>query len=234
MAHEFLKEDTCNHTCKGPLLCLCNTDPRILLVQQSIWTASLPVPDDECVLQLQQSWVTVHDDPQTTVTGFLAHLFDLPEITTMLRQAGWTGTNLQLVMHDDSRVPLRFLGDNWCATGDKEGFTSTAAYAKQVLTVLQTVDDIVRAIGELESIIPFLRGLGARYAQYGIQVEHIDIFEKAFYATMKTTIGPSRWDEDMSAAWREAAQAVKNIMVPALVQAHKEANIIKLVRTNRG
>jgi hemoglobin-like flavoprotein len=146
----------------------------------------------------------------------------------MLRQAGWAGAIpccYCSTMH--VLVVLTHLCDN--VPGGKEAFTSTAAYEKQVLMVLQTVDDIVRALDELESIIPFLRGLGARYAQHGIQAEHVDIFEKAFFAMLKDAIGPSVWDETTHSAWWDSAQAVKNIMVPALVQAHKEANLIKMV-----
>ena len=114
-------------------------------------------------------------------------------------------------------------------TGDKRAFVGTAAYNKQAQSAMQTMDDIVRSLEDLDAIASYLRGLGARYAQYSMQPEHLDMIEKAFFALLQELSGPS-WNDQLHAAWYQAVQGVKNVVVPALVQAHREANVIKLVR----
>jgi hemoglobin-like flavoprotein len=172
----------------------------------------------------------VEQDLQSVAIEFLAQLFGLPEVAAILRQSGWTGVCILYVRKFilRSRCIALVLTRHVWRPGDKESFVGTAAYRKQAYVVMQTISDIVRSLSDLESITPFLRGLGARYAQYSIQPQHIDMMESAFFAAMNEAAA-TQWSDDVHSAWHEAAQAVKNVMIPALVQAHKEANVIKLV-----
>ncbi len=108
---------------------------------------------------------------------------------------------------------------------------SNVAYRRQAQGELQCVHDMVRGLGEMDSLVLFLRQMAVHYAQEDVIPGYIDIFEKALLALMEESFPGSEFDEELWAAWAEAVSLVKSVLVPALVQARKEANVIKTVST---
>ncbi len=105
------------------------------------------------------------------------------------------------------------------------------AYMRQTESELQSVHDMVRGLGEMDSLVPFLRQMGVHYALEGVVPEYIDVFEKALFALLADSLKESVWNAEMCAAWVDAATFVKSVMVPALVLARAEADVIKMVNT---
>lgn len=87
--------------------------------------------------------------------------------------------------------------------------TDPVAQRQKLLAALTLA---VRSLDRPESLVPALRELGARHADYGAQPEHYDAVNATLIQVMRT-MAAGVWDKETETAWRDALDLVKETML---------------------
>ena len=117
-----------------------------------------------------------------------------------------------VAMHGDE-VALFFYSDLFLrAPAVRDLFpVSMSVQRDRLLTALGT---IVSDVDNLDSLVPFLRGLGRDHRKFGALAEHYDVVGASLLATLAHFSGPS-WTEDLAADWAAAYGLVGQVMTEA-------------------
>jgi hemoglobin-like flavoprotein len=74
------------------------------------------------------------------------------------------------------------------------------------------LEEVVRAIGTLETFQPRVRSLGARHRGYGVRAPHYKLMGDALLASLRAAVGDA-WDEQVEEAWRLAYNLTAETMM---------------------
>jgi NAD(P)H-flavin reductase/hemoglobin-like flavoprotein len=80
--------------------------------------------------------------------------------------------------------------------------------------LLHALGTIVSDVGNLDSLVPFLRGLGRDHRKFGVLTEYYDTVGASLLATLAYFSG-SNWTEELEADWKAAYALVAQIMTEA-------------------
>ena len=78
--------------------------------------------------------------------------------------------------------------------------------------LLATLVLLRRSLRDLDSVVPKLRDMGARHAQYGAQPEHYPVVGEVLIASMAEVAGDA-WTFEFELAWTEAYAVVAGAML---------------------
>jgi NAD(P)H-flavin reductase len=117
-----------------------------------------------------------------------------------------------VAMHGDE-VALFFYSDLFLrAPAVRDLFpVSMSAQRDRLLTALGT---IVSDVDNLDTLVPFLRGLGRDHRKFGALAEHYDVVGASLLATLAHFSGPA-WTDGLAADWKAAYALVGQVMVEA-------------------
>lgn len=94
----------------------------------------------------------------------------------------------------------------------RELFTSDLGQQQQKL--LTALSDIVAAVDDPDTLVPYLRRLGAYHGSRGISPENYPIVGASLIATLRYFSGDA-WSEEVEADWAAAYGVVTEVMVGA-------------------
>ena len=89
----------------------------------------------------------------------------------------------------------------------------SASFKAHALTVIKTIDKAFSMLGDLGTLIPILRSLGARHIGYGALPEHYDWVGSALIATLQGTLDASVLTEAATEAYVIVYNVVKAVML---------------------
>lgn len=84
----------------------------------------------------------------------------------------------------------------------------------QVVKFAQVFELLVSSLNNIEKLLPALKALGKRHANYGVQEYHYDVVGEALIATLKKSLG-RHFTPEVEAAWLKTYGLVTMIMVDA-------------------
>ena len=84
----------------------------------------------------------------------------------------------------------------------------------QAEKLMNTLDFIVDALDELETLVPAAQELAVRHVGYGAVDAHYDAVGQALVITLKDMLGP-QFDEEQERAWTEVYGALSDVMIDA-------------------
>jgi hemoglobin-like flavoprotein len=85
---------------------------------------------------------------------------------------------------------------------------------KQGAMLMSTLGLAVGSLNNLETILPAVRSLGRRHAEYGVTAEHYQPVAEAFLWTLEHYLGDS-FTPELKAAWVEAYMTLAGVMIEA-------------------
>lgn len=94
---------------------------------------------------------------------------------------------------------------------DIADYETSAPFKDHARSVMETLDKAVALLGDLESLAPTLRKLGAKHVLYGVQPEHYDIIGAALLETLGEGLGAAFTDE-VREAWQRVYGLVSTEM----------------------
>jgi hemoglobin-like flavoprotein len=95
---------------------------------------------------------------------------------------------------------------------------AATALKQQKGHLLATLGLLRRSLRNLDSIVPALRGLGARHVAYGARPEHYPLVGATLIASMAEIAGDS-WKPEYERAWNHAVGIVAGVMIEGAEQA---------------
>ena len=98
------------------------------------------------------------------------------------------------------------------APGVRSLFASDLTAQGQKL--MATLAVVVNGLDEIEAILPAVRELGARHADYGAEPAHYEAVGAALLWTLEQGLGAA-FTEDAKAAWAEAYGVLSSTMIEA-------------------
>lgn len=102
-----------------------------------------------------------------------------------------------------------------------EGLYASEKFLTHARKVIRTVGVAVDGLGNLDALVPVLKGLGARHVGYGVAAAHYDVVGQALLDTLAMGLGDAFTDE-VRAAWVAVYGVVSSTM-----QAGAEAFVTK-------
>ena len=90
--------------------------------------------------------------------------------------------------------------------------------AEQRKKLVQTLAVVVRALDDVDSLLPAVAALGKRHARYGVEHHHFESVGEALLQAFSDTLGDA-FTLDMRVAWAEAYALVASVMRRALTRA---------------
>ena len=90
--------------------------------------------------------------------------------------------------------------------------------AEQRRKLMQTLDQLVQGLDNLEALTPAIEDLGRRHVHYGVRDAHYDSVGAALLWTLEQGLG-ARWSSEARGAWG----AVYDITAGIMQQAAKDA-----------
>lgn len=84
----------------------------------------------------------------------------------------------------------------------------------QVLKFAQVFELLVASLNRVESLLPALKSLGKRHANYGVQEHHYEVVGRALIATLKRSLG-QHFNSEVETAWLKTYGLVTLIMTDA-------------------
>ena len=85
---------------------------------------------------------------------------------------------------------------------------------KQGAMLMSTLGLAVGSLNNLETILPAVRSLGRRHAEYGVTAEHYQPVAEAFLWTLEYYLGEA-FTSELKAAWVEAYMTLAGVMIEA-------------------
>ncbi len=85
---------------------------------------------------------------------------------------------------------------------------------KQGAMLMSTLGLAVGSLNNLETILPAVRSLGRRHAEYGVTAEHYQPVAEAFLWTLEHYLGEA-FTPELKAAWVEAYMILAGAMIEA-------------------
>ena len=74
------------------------------------------------------------------------------------------------------------------------------------------LEEVVHAIGTLETFEPRVRSLGARHRGYGVRATHYKVMGDALFASLRAAIGDA-WNDEVEESWRLAYNLTAETMM---------------------
>ncbi|HMA23783.1 MAG TPA: globin family protein [Gemmatimonadaceae bacterium] len=90
--------------------------------------------------------------------------------------------------------------------------------ATQRKKLAQSLAVVVKALDDLDQLLPAVAALGKRHAHYGVEQHHFDSVGEALIAALGAVLGDG-FSSDVHAAWGEAYGLVASVMRRALIRA---------------
>jgi hemoglobin-like flavoprotein len=90
--------------------------------------------------------------------------------------------------------------------------------AAQRQKLVQTLAVVVRALDDLDRLLPAVAALGKRHAHYGVEDRHFDSVGEALLRAISDTLGAD-FSAEVRAAWAVAYALIASVMRRALVRA---------------
>jgi len=86
--------------------------------------------------------------------------------------------------------------------------------AEQRKKLMATLAVVVRALGQLDTILPAASALAKRHVDYGAEPAHYSVVGEALLWTLERGLGAS-WTSDVAAAWTAAYSMLSEFMISA-------------------
>jgi hemoglobin-like flavoprotein len=96
---------------------------------------------------------------------------------------------------------------------DEDPWQQSASFKAHALTVMATIDTAFGMLGDLDTLMPVLRKLGARHVGYGAQPEHYDWVGSALVSTLQGALGASVMTGAATEAYVTVYTVVKAVML---------------------
>jgi len=84
--------------------------------------------------------------------------------------------------------------------------------AEQGKKLMQMIAAAVNLLGELDQLVPILRGLGCRHAEYGVEADHYFTVGVALIWTLEDALG-AEFTAPVRKAWATAYELMSQTMV---------------------
>ncbi|EDQ90046.1 uncharacterized protein MONBRDRAFT_31962 [Monosiga brevicollis MX1] len=110
-----------------------------------------------------------------------------------------------------------------------QGNSSLAEHAKRVGQALETA---LQGLFEYYSLVEVLEKLGRRHFKYGVEPEHIDLFEETFYKTLAIGLG-KKWNPEARRAWEIVCGLILSPIRTGILQARTKANHLRAKEAER-
>ena len=121
-------------------------------------------------------------------------------------------TSFDLVAQHGDELMDRFYARLFAAAPEVEPLFAGADMKAQKSMLLGALVLLRRHLRDLETIIPILRGLGARHVAYGARPEHYPVVGEVLIAAMAEVAG-DKWRPEHAAAWAAAYGIVADAMM---------------------
>jgi methyl-accepting chemotaxis protein len=121
-------------------------------------------------------------------------------------------TSFDLVAPHGDELMDRFYARLFAAAPDVEPLFAGADMKAQKSMLLGALVLLRRHLRDLETIVPILRGLGARHVAYGARPEHYPVVGAALIASMAEVAGED-WRPEHERAWTAAFDVVAGAML---------------------
>jgi hemoglobin-like flavoprotein len=121
-------------------------------------------------------------------------------------------TSFDLVAPHGDELMDRFYARLFAAAPEVEPLFAGADMKAQKSMLLGALVLLRRHLRDLETIIPILRGLGARHVAYGARPEHYPVVGAALIASMADVAGDD-WRPEHERAWTAAFDVVAGAML---------------------
>lgn len=89
---------------------------------------------------------------------------------------------------------------------------------EQKRKLMQMITTVVRGLDRLDQIMPAIRALGRRHAEYGAQAAHYDLVGSTLLWTLEQGLGES-WTGEAEEAWAAAYALLATTMIDAAATA---------------
>jgi hemoglobin-like flavoprotein len=127
-------------------------------------------------------------------------------------QVGILEESFDLVAPRGEELVDRFYNHVFTTAPEIKPLFAHADWTRQVQMALGVFVLLRKSLRNLESIVPALRSLGARHANYGARPEHYAIFGEALLSTMAEIAG-SAWRPEYTEAWAAAYQVLQDTLL---------------------
>lgn len=97
------------------------------------------------------------------------------------------------------------------------------AMPEQRQKLLQTLNSVIEAVDDLDSVVPAIRELGRRHVGYGVTEAHYDSVGGVLLWTFEKGLGEA-WTEEAAEAWTSAYALIAATMIEAAREAHTVGN----------
>jgi NAD(P)H-flavin reductase/hemoglobin-like flavoprotein len=121
--------------------------------------------------------------------------------------------NFEHVARYGDEVPLFFYSDLFLRAPEARDLFPVSMSAQRDRLV-GALGRIVSEVDSLDSLVPFLRGLGRDHRKFGAVAEHYDVVGASLLFTLRHFTG-SEWTEDLAADWKAAYSLVAQVMIEA-------------------
>jgi methyl-accepting chemotaxis protein len=131
-------------------------------------------------------------------------------------------TSFDLVAPRGDELMDRFYARLFAVAPEVEPLFAGADMQAQKSMLLGALVLLRRHLGDLETIVPILRGLGARHVAYGARPEHYPVVGAALIASMAEVAGEA-WRPQHERAWTAAFDVVAGAMLEGAAELHLAA-----------
>jgi NAD(P)H-flavin reductase len=122
----------------------------------------------------------------------------------------------RVASHGD-QVPSYFYGHLFLTHPEvRSMFPATMAMQRDRL--VGALAQIVTSVDDLDTLVPFLRGLGSDHRRFAVVADHYPAVGGSLLATLEAFLG-SEWTAEVAADWTEAYGLVAQVMVQAAAEA---------------
>ena len=89
--------------------------------------------------------------------------------------------------------------------------------AAQRRKLAQTLALVVKALDDVDRLLPAVAALGKRHTHYGVEDRHFDSVGEALLRALSDTLGPA-FSADVQTAWAVAYALIASVMKRALIR----------------
>jgi hemoglobin-like flavoprotein len=131
-------------------------------------------------------------------------------------------TSFDLVAPRGDELMDRFYARLFAASPEVKPLFARADMEAQKSMLLGALVLLRRHLHDLDTIVPILRGLGARHVAYGARPEHYPVVGGALIASMAEVAGDA-WQPEHERAWTAAVDVVAGAMLDGAAELDRAA-----------